>query len=376
MRSAALAVLLSLTVTASAQKVDVDISACRAIFEVMTVMHAGAPRADVERQLDAVLATRPYRVMFAHYNRSWRPNHLPEEVFRRMVLSLRFADAYRVGENERADRMRVLWARFYGDLPGYEKRLRRLESADLEGLIAEGVRYAQAWLPAEWKVPDSYLPIAPNGGSPAFSVNGSQGYDFFQLPEDGEGGLDLAALARTVGHESHHLGMRTVPPPSLTPAESVAFQVLSITIAEGAATRFVSGAPGGCAPAGAGVRGNGLNAELTEAWKAHAAGLGEMLKHQAGMLERALDGELSEEVLGVELREYWLSGKIGRAYVLAAEMLGAIHYALGKDAVFAAMKDPRRLFALYNAALDAKPRLRCPRVGEGAVRRALSIGRR
>jgi hypothetical protein len=375
MRSAALSLLLALAVTASAQKVEVDITACRAMFEVMTAMHGGASRVEVERKLDAVLATRAYRVMSAHYNRSWRPGHLPGDVFRRMILSLRFADAYRVGENERADQMRVRWARFYADLPAYEKRLRQLEAVDLQELIGGAVRFAQTWLPAGWKIPDSYFAIAPNGGSPAFSIDGSQGYDFFQLPEDEEGRINLQEVARTIGHESHHLGMQTAQPASLTPAETVAFQVLSITIAEGAATRFVSGAPAGCAPAVAGERGNGLSPELTAAWKAHAAGFEGIMKHQTVMLERALAGELSEEGLSVELREYWLNGKIGRAYVLGAEMFGAIYYALGTEAVFAAMKDPRRLFALYNAALDAKPGLRCPRVPEDAVERALSIGK-
>lgn len=374
MRPVLLLALLFCAVGTAAQ--DVDISATRGMFAILTSMRDGAPRTEIEQKLDAILATRPYRVMFAHYNRSWRPNHLPPDVFKRMILSLRFEDAYRAGENERADRMRVLWAKYYADLPSYEKKLRQLESVDLQKLIGDGVRYAQSWLPADWKIPGFYFPVAPNGGSPAFTIDDSQSYDFLQLPETADGKIDLENLARTIGHESHHLGMDTPEPPSLTPAESIAFRVLTITLAEGTATRFVSGAPAGCAPLAAGVRTNTMSDDLTSAWNAHKAELSSILKHQTTLVDRALAGELTGEQLNAEMRDYWLAGKIGRAYVLGAEMFGAIHYAFGKDAVFTAMQDPRQLFALYNKALDAKPDLRCPRVPDEAVKQALSIGNR
>jgi hypothetical protein len=113
-----------------------------------------------------------------------------------------------------------------------------------------------------------------------------------------------------------------------------------------------------------------------KAWSERAAELAETMKHQTTMLDRALAGELTDEAFSNDLRDYWLAGKIGRAYVLGTEMFGAIHYAFGKDAVFTAMRDPRKLFELYDAALDAKPELRCPRVPAEAVKQALSIGRR
>jgi hypothetical protein len=202
-----------------ARKIDVDISACRAMFEIVKAMREGTPRAQVEARLDAVLETRPYRVMFAHYNRSWRPDHLPEAVFKRMILSLRFEGAYAAGENARADAMRVRWAKYYDDPALFEKRLLQLESAPLRKLINDGVRYAQSWLPAEWAIPGFYFPVIPNGGSPAFSIDGAQGYDFFQLPEDASGKIDLQSLVGTIAHESHHLGVQTAEPESLTPAE-------------------------------------------------------------------------------------------------------------------------------------------------------------
>jgi hypothetical protein len=220
--------------------------------------------------------------------------------------------------------------------------------------------------------------VIPNGGSPAFSIDGAQGYDFFQLPEEASGKIDIERLVGTIAHESHHLGMQAATPDSLTPAEMMAYRVVSLAVAEGAATKFVSGSPAGCVPAIAEVRFNTLKPELTKSWNAHVANEAELVQHQVALLDRALAGELTEEAFNADLRDYWLSGKIGRAYVLGGEMFGAIYFAFGKEKVFLAMKDPRRLFALYNAALDAKPAAlaRCVRVPEQAVKQALAIGTR
>jgi Putative zinc dependent peptidase (DUF5700) len=363
------AILLFCGMSVQAQEIEVDISACRAMYEIVTAMHDGVSRENIEKRLDALLETRPYRVMFAHYNRSWRPDHLPRAVFKRMILSLRFEDAYKAGENARADAMRVHWKRFYDDLPLFEKKVQELEAAPLPKLINDGVRYAQGWLPPVWKIPGFYFPVIPNGGSPAFSIDDAQGYDFFQLP-------DIEALVGTIAHESHHLGMKTEQPDSLTQAEAMAFRVLNLAVAEGAATKFVSGSPAGCVPAIAEVRFNTFTPELTKSWKVHAANEAELVQHQVKMLDRALSGDLSEEEWSADMREYWLSGTVGRAYVIGSEMFGAIYVAFGKEKVFEAMKDPRRLFSLYNAALDAKPALLggCVRVPERAVKQALAIG--
>ena len=153
---------------------------------------------------------------------------------------------------------------------------------------------------------------------------------------------------------------------------------MNLAVAEGTATKFVSGAPPGCVPTIAEVRFNTFTPELTKSWKAHVANEAELVQHQVALLDRALAGKLTQDELNADLREYWLSGAIGRAYVIGSEMFGAIYIAFGKEAVFTAMKDPRRLFSLYNAALDAKPAVlgRCVRVPERAAKQALAIGTR
>ena len=295
---------------------QVDISACRGMYDVLEAMRSGASRETVSARLDALLQTRPYQVMFRHYNRSWRPNHLPPDVFKRMILSLQFPDAYHAGENERADTMRTRWTKFYPDLAAYESQLRQLSSADLPRLIADGVRYAQGWLPDGWTIPDFYFPVVPNGGSPAFTIDDAQGYDFLQLSQAKPGQIDLQWLVGTIAHESHHLGLRSTTPASLSASEAMAYNVVSLCVAEGAATAFISGPPEGCAPAVPGVPFHIFTPELTAVWKEHVAEEPDILARQVALLGREVAGRLTEEELAAELRDYWLAGSVGRAYVL------------------------------------------------------------
>jgi hypothetical protein len=371
------AVAMVLLLARPALPAQVDVSACRGMYEVLEAMRGGASRETVSARLDALLHSRPYQVMFRHYNRSWRPNHLPPDVFKRMILSLQFPDAYRAGENERADTMRQRWTKFYPDLAAYEGQLRQLESADLPRLIAEGVRYAQGWLPDGWTIPDFYFPVVPNGGSPAFTIDDAQGYDFLQLSRAVSGQIDLQWLVGTIAHESHHLGMRSTTPAPLTPPEAMAYSVVNLCVPEGAATAFISGPPEGCAPAVPGVPFHVFTPELTAPWKQHVAEEAAILARQVALLDRAAAGRLTEEELAAEMRDYWLAGSVGRAYVLGADMFAAIHLAFGKERVLSVLQDPRTLFEAYNAALAARPEAlgRCPRVPDAAVRQALAIGR-
>lgn len=375
---AAVLCTFSFSLPLGAQEVEVDISACRGMYTVLKAMHEGAPKEKVSGMLDTLLETRPYQLMFKHYNRSWRPNHLPKPVFKRMILSLQFEKEYSPGENERADKMRTRWTKYYPNLLLYETQLRQLEAADLHKSINDGVRYAQGWLPTEWKIPNFYLAVIPNGGSPAFTIDGAQGYDFFQLSQSGTGEIDLNWLVGTVSHESHHLGMRSTASSGLSPADAMAYQVLTLSVAEGVATYFISGPPPGRAPALPEARFHVFTPDLAKAWNDGIAQEEDMVQHQTASLDKALAGELTQNEFDTELRDYWLNGVVGRAYVLGSEMFGAIYTAFGKEAVFSAIQDPRRLFELYDAALDAKPEAlkRCVRVPERAVKQALAIGGR
>jgi hypothetical protein len=272
--------------------------------------------------------------------------------------------------------MRRQWASFYPDLSRFEKQLRQLETANLRGAINDGVRYAQSWLPANWQIPNFYFAVIPNGGSPAFALDGAQGFDFLQLSQTTSGDLDLDWLVTTVSHESHHLGMESSVPAGMTSADRMAYKVLSICLAEGVATYFISGSPSGRVPGYPGARFHLFTNAQAEAWNRRVAEEEEILQRQAALLDRALNGKLTEDELDSELRDYWLNGLVGRAYVLGAEMFGAIFTAFGKQAVLIAMQDSRLLFEKYSAALAAKPNelQNCVPIPDRTLKQVRAIG--
>jgi hypothetical protein len=259
----------------------------------------------------------------------------------------------------------------------FARNVRQVVRADLQKLVRGGVRYAQSWLPPGWKIPDFYLCIHPDGGSPGFALPGEQGFDFFQVPRNAAGDIEWSRLVGTISHECHHLGMRTILPPSLSPADEVAFRFLTFFVGEGTATKFISKAPGGCVPAVAAVKyPTPFSGELLAAWKEHTANENQVFERLVATFDKAAAGEMNASDLDKEVPR-WVGGLVGPAYFAGAELFGAIYAAFGKPGVFAAIEDPRTIFDSYNKAIDKEPRLlgSCPRIPAKTVELALAIGR-
>jgi len=359
----------------AADRFGVDISACEEIFELLKEMKSGCSQADAAARLDGILDSKPYTVMFAHYNRDWRPNHLPPEVFKRMVLSLEYPNLYHPGENQRADRMLTFWTKYYTDLTMYERKLQQIRETDLNGMIAEAIDFAQSWLPPEMIVPEFYFTIHPNGGSPGFIIGEAQGYDFFQLPED------ISQLYGMIAHEMHHAGLDIPRREFARESDAVAFSILEMFVGEGTANKFISNVPGGNVPA---IRENEtmdyFDQETLRAWMDEwnrLTGIEDELFHKlADTFDRAYAGDLTEEELNREIREFWLMGFVQPLYFVGSELFGAIYYGFGREACFDAMRDPRLIFDLYNRSLQRRPELlgKCPPIPASTAENARLLG--
>jgi hypothetical protein len=340
-------------------------------------MKNGASKEEVSLMLDSVLQTKPYQAMFKHYNRSWRPNHLPLSVFKRMILSLQFEGVYSKGENQRADQMLSFWVKFYTHLALFRQDLDQLENMDLKARINAAVAYAKGWLPPEWRIPDFYMPIHPNGGSTAFTIDTVQGYDFFQLPRDSSNNIKWNRLLVTISHESHHLGMNKLYPAIMNSSDSVAYDVLSLFVGEGTAIKFINNYPGGCVPVVDNSRDSSFdNAEVDKWWQKYTAEEPDLFTRLITTFERAYSGTLSQTELQTEISQFWLNGYISPVYFVGSELFGAVYHGYGKEGAYTAMRDPRRLFLLYNNAIKNKPDIlgRCYIIPDSTVQHALTIG--
>lgn len=343
--------LLLLTNSLLAQKVETDFSACYSMLSVLEALKADMTYETVAAKIDSVLDTKPYQIMFQHYNRSWRPNHLPEQVFKRMILSLKFKEQYNKGENQRADAMLVFWQREYENLDLYKKNLLLLEKIKLSKLIQKGVSDAQKWLPSSMKIPDFYFIILPNGGSTAFAINGNQGYDFFQLDKTQDGLIDIQRLIDVIAHESHHLGLKTKQKPLKSSKDSLAYQFLMTFVAEGTASKFVDNLPGGRIPKISKKDSRNFDFAIKHIWEQYSEDEQAIFASFETDFEKIYNGIYNYDSVQYRMTTYWLSGLKGRAYFMGAELFGAIYNAFGKQKLFDVMEDPTLLLKTYNTAV-------------------------
>jgi len=372
-----LLIFFVISVKTIAQNINTDISACSDILKILNIMREGGTFNEVSLMLDSVLQTKPFQVMFKHYNRSWRPNHLPLIVFKNMILSLKFDNTYNKGDNTRADQMLQFWRKYYDDLPLFQKNLDQLRKSNLEQSINDGVAYAQSWLPSEWKIPDFSFYIIPNGGSPAFSIESNQGYDFFQLPRDSLGNIMLNELISTISHESHHLGIRTIYPEKLSRSDSIAYEFLSLFLAEGTAVKCVNNYPGGCVPAIDKSKNSDIFKDAIKIeWQKYTLKESELFLLFTTTFEKAYSGKLSRKELQDEMQNFWLNGYISPVYFIGSELFGAIYIGGGKENLFKAMVDLRQVPLLYNDAIKNQPRLigNCFVFPDSIVQHSLRIG--
>ncbi|SFF40461.1 DUF5700 domain-containing putative Zn-dependent protease [Thermoflexibacter ruber] len=335
-----------------AQKVETDISACKAIFGVLEAMKSGKEKTEIEQQINNVLASKAYQTMFQHYNRSWRPNHLPENTFKRMILSLKYPNEYTQGENQRADAMLVFWKKAFENIEQFNRDVLLLEKTNLAVLIQKGVKYAQKWLPSSMQIPDFYFFIHPNGGSPAFAINGSQGYDFFQLDRDDKGNIDVQKLIDVISHESHHLGLNPQSISFKSNKDSLAYTYLMTFVAEGTATKFVDNMPGGFVPKVRKTRIRNWDTRVANIWKDYTLQEKKLFERFESDLAKIYAGEYNKDSIQFYMHQYWLSGYKGRAYFLGAELFGAVYQAFGKKKLFYVMENPKYLLAYYNRSVE------------------------
>ena len=290
-------------------------------------------------KLDHILKKQSFRYMFLHYNRSIRPNELPETLFRDMILSLKFNDRYTLKMNKRADSMLPYWKKAYKDTSPYRKIAETLSLKTTQDKIQNSIDFANSWLPPSMQVPSSYIFFLAQGGSSAFVVppgkihKPSQGIDLFQLASK-KGNFNLKDLLMMMAHESHHLGyLGYISQKKVSPLE----MFLALTVAEGVANSVVNNLSK--------ASGESLNFSLFPE-KQSKEGLAEWKHYQAikdDLLRKYLKDVDSLIVKYDEKKtHFWWGGKHKqRLYYIGVEATIEAYRTGGKKAIFELMKNPR-----------------------------------
>jgi len=145
----------------------------------------------------------------------------------------------------------------------------------------------------------------------------------------------------TIAHEMHHIGYasacRESGPPLPENLQKLAMWISAF--GEGFATLAAAGGPEGVAQRKADVR-----AEWEKQLPRFDANFAEL----AAFFEAVLDGRLSGDT--ADKRAFEFFGLVGPWYTVGWKMAVVIEKTLGRDALIAAMCDPRHFFATYNRA--------------------------
>jgi len=372
--AAALLLLCSCQPTADESSYHFDASGAEATMGVIQAIHDHADRDSVERLLDEALLLEAYQVSNKRYTNPRRSldNQVTLPEYRTFMLS--YLDG---APNTQGNRRLALQEDAYADAiqdPGkYTEAIRVVRSIP-ESDYEQAFRLALRWSP-EGSTLKAYIWVLFDiGGSGGWQFRTSDGRDHigfsvpFLLNEDGR--LDRDLFLGTLAHELQHMSI-----PLEGYSEAIAYSELPDTstlklysdflspmIKEGLATKFCSNAPGRFSGKVDPDRPFAAKATGVENWEYFQSELLEIHSNAVNSLRMILDGQVEDvQAFNTEYRNYWtwqageIEGKrfhMGRRYYYGAELLGAIHEAFGRDAVFEAVTDLRRLPARYNEALE------------------------
>ena len=346
------------TSVTAAEPPQVFVRQATEMIEFLERLRDTSSEEELSQALSDIVSGPSYTAMFAHYNRSWRPDHLPKADFESMVLGLR--GDFESPTNDRAAQMLPRWTGALTRLDGLVADVRELERLVDEGLVENAIAEASRWLPpTELGISVDEVHFYLDGGSFPWANEGAVGVDVLQLPRSGDGSIDLAALEPLLAHEFHHLGLAAAWAESdrepLAENHRLALRFLRFLVGEGSAMKLVNNAPGGRVPAIASRSADELDESMREDWRVYRLEEPELFAEAARVLGDLLAGRMSEGDLNESMRTYWLPGPpraLGRNYYLGAELIGSVYHAHGREAVFRLIVRPECLLAEYNRAAE------------------------
>jgi Putative zinc dependent peptidase (DUF5700) len=349
-----------------------DAAQARLMLDYLRAVAAGrATRA----QLDALMASPGTALIVAQQNLSRRVK--PAQV-RALLAHLdreETPDVVPAGPGERARRgadglRNDVWPALRWGVAHAELLAQRLAALERLDVAAAAHRLAASMLPRGRAVP-ARLHLVMGGRAGAAAIGAADIYvDVLATSFHAQAGRITYPTAQEFteyfAHEVHHLGMqpvlaRTLADLSLSASEGRAFELLSSMALEGSATYLIN-------------EHRDLDAMRRDPMFAPFLADPDKL---VARCEQLLDAILDDGLAG-EAYEQAVTPLVGSGFHAAgALLLDAIWRAGGKDAVMAAIGDPRRLLADYNAAaarLREKPPRR--RIDATLAARAAVMGER
>ncbi|HSE50665.1 MAG TPA: DUF5700 domain-containing putative Zn-dependent protease [Gemmatimonadales bacterium] len=294
-------------------RLRVDTSEAAAVLAIVAMRQAGQPVPDsVWRRL---FASEPYRRLAQRETAMKRP--FTEQAFREFVLS--------------------------DDLAARAGALRRTLDDWSSRDLPASARRVLAYLPPEARIRAVVYPVLkPQPNSFVFDVRGDPAIFLSLDPQQ-----SAAEFENTVAHELHHIGFASVSPSPDSSAARSSARIRSAlewmgAFGEGFAMLAAAGGPDTHPHASS-------PAADRERWDRDMAAFNQDLGKLEAFFLDVLEGRLATQE-AVRRRGFSFFGVQGPWYTVGYRMAVVIERRYGRAALIAAMTDPPRLLARYNAA--------------------------
>lgn len=238
-------------------------------------------------------------------------------------------------------RRRKLWMNARANTSKLRMNLKSLTKAHIEQV---SLNLARKYLPEEAQIKVNIY-IVLFGASSAFAVGNENGYDLLQMPSDVNGNINNDEVIETFAHEMHHIGFADEKFMHISNNQDK-IMLIGILACEGIPTFFINKmhqkytkllkSP------------NPSDTLYAQQWKAY----NKILPALYGEVQKDISLNLKGEIEPQAIYEKWLSGMVGKVYVVGADMFNVIATYSGQADAIAVVKDYRKFLSIYNKAAN------------------------
>jgi len=334
-------------INAQAENIIIDYEMAEKAIDWLEYINSGADDNEIKNYfMDNVAPTRGCQAIIYHWARFKKWDN--EEFYKFIMEALGRLETDKPlisadGAKTRLGIARPLWLKALKNPNALRKDIEVMKRNDLQ---KTSVEISRKYLPDETDLTNNFY-IILFGASTAFSVGDENGYDLLQLPRKDNGELEIDEVVNTFAHEIHHTGFSNCTKKYMSDVKNDdRILIIGIMAAEGMPTFYIN------KPFDKLKKYAESNSDVMKGvaadWVKYNDGIYKLFEEVESDIQLNLNGNFDVN----EIYKKYLSGMMGKAYVLGVNMYKVIDKYLGREAAIEIVKDYRKFLTIYNKAAN------------------------